>query len=255
MFIDGLLNVNLSANVSWLDVVLATGNQVTPGGEWMPANCAARYRLAVIIPFRDRDVHLRILLRHLLPILQRQMVHFRVFIVEQVRDFFFCLHHCCYRQREHWKSTKDRQINGLVCTFWAKRNAHYCDRWIVLDFHYFLVGVRIWVVYTATFLEDHIAYVYSRQLESWELVTVSAMKAFRTMLRSSTDTMDTAICTQYETLTWNVITSQHICEVAYQLFTRQHIAEMSLCCEVISSFVIFAVLVLRFCCSRIYKML
>ena len=37
--------------------------------------------------------------------------------------------------------------------------------------------------------------------------------------------------------------------------TSQHIAEMSLCCEVISSFVIFAVLVLRFCCRRPYKVL
>ena len=37
--------------------------------------------------------------------------------------------------------------------------------------------------------------------------------------------------------------------------TLQHIAKMSMCCEVISSFVIFAVLVLRFCCSRPYKML
>ena len=35
----------------------------------------------------------------------------------------------------------------------------------------------------------------------------------------------------------------------------QYIAEMSLCCEVISSFVIFAVLVLRLCCLRPYKVL
>ena len=85
--IDGPLRMNLSSNVSWLDVHFATGNQVTPGGEWMPTDCIARYRLAVIIPFRDRDVHLRILLRHLLPTLQRQMVHFRIFILEQVSSY------------------------------------------------------------------------------------------------------------------------------------------------------------------------
>ena len=80
----GPLRVNLSSEVSWSDVNLATGNQMIPGGEWKPTHCVARYRLAIIIPFRDRDTHLRILLRHLLPILQRQLVHFRVFIVEQV---------------------------------------------------------------------------------------------------------------------------------------------------------------------------
>jgi len=40
--------------------------------------------MAVIVPFRDRDSHLRALLRHLIPILRRQLVHFRIFVVEQV---------------------------------------------------------------------------------------------------------------------------------------------------------------------------
>jgi len=80
--------VNLSTTLSWKDVKWATGNQVTPGGEWMPTHCVARYRLAIIIPFRDRDSHLRILLYNLLPILQRQMVHFQIFVVEQVSILF-----------------------------------------------------------------------------------------------------------------------------------------------------------------------
>ena len=54
------------------------------GGEWKPADCVARYHMAVIIPFRDRDFNLRALLRHLIPLLQRQFVHFRIFVVEQV---------------------------------------------------------------------------------------------------------------------------------------------------------------------------
>ena len=40
--------------------------------------------MAVIIPFRDRDAHLIALLRHLIPLLQRQLIHFRIFVVEQV---------------------------------------------------------------------------------------------------------------------------------------------------------------------------
>ena len=41
----------------------------------------------------------------------------------------------------------------------------------------------------------------------------------------------------------------------YYFTSMQHIAEMSLCCEEISSFVIFAVLVLRLCYRHPYKML
>jgi len=40
--------------------------------------------MAVIIPFRDRDFNLRALLHHLIPVLQRQFIHFRIFVVQQV---------------------------------------------------------------------------------------------------------------------------------------------------------------------------
>jgi len=54
------------------------------GGEWKPADCVATYRMAVIIPFRDRDFNLKALLHHLIPLLQKQFIHFRIFVVEQV---------------------------------------------------------------------------------------------------------------------------------------------------------------------------
>jgi len=68
----------------WLGLIERLGRDVLLGGEWRPALCEANTHLAVIIPCRDRDVHLRILLRHFIPVLQRQLVHFRIFVVEQV---------------------------------------------------------------------------------------------------------------------------------------------------------------------------
>jgi len=59
--------------------------ELSPGGSWSPQSCIARHRVAVIIPFRDRQWHLRILLAILHPMLQRQMLHYTVFVVEQVR--------------------------------------------------------------------------------------------------------------------------------------------------------------------------
>jgi len=63
--------------------------ELSLGGSWNPQSCVARQRVAVIIPFRDRQLHLCTLLAVLHPMLQRQMLHYTVFVVEQVR--FLCI--------------------------------------------------------------------------------------------------------------------------------------------------------------------
>lgn len=46
-------------------------------------------RVAILIPFRDRWKHLRILLQHMHPVLQRQAIDYQIFIIEQTgRDTF-----------------------------------------------------------------------------------------------------------------------------------------------------------------------
>ena len=47
------------------------------GGFYAPPDCRAAQRLAIVIPFRDREQHLTILLNHLLPILIRQRREFK----------------------------------------------------------------------------------------------------------------------------------------------------------------------------------
>jgi len=59
--------------------------ELSVGGSWTPESCVARQRVAIIIPFRDRQLHLRTLLTILHPMLQRQMLHYTIFVVEQVR--------------------------------------------------------------------------------------------------------------------------------------------------------------------------
>jgi len=86
MIADGKLEVSNSTSWNWSDVSVVVGDGWMRGGEWKPANCVARYHMAVIIPFRDRDYNLKALLRHLIPILRRQFLHFRIFVVEQVRN-------------------------------------------------------------------------------------------------------------------------------------------------------------------------
>ncbi|XP_076282095.1 beta-1,4-N-acetylgalactosaminyltransferase bre-4 isoform X2 [Lasioglossum baleicum] len=56
---------------------------VKPGGRGYPADCVARHRVAVVIPFRDRPQHLQALLYNLHPMLLRQQIDYQIFVVEQ----------------------------------------------------------------------------------------------------------------------------------------------------------------------------
>ncbi|ELU17412.1 hypothetical protein CAPTEDRAFT_178397 [Capitella teleta] len=56
---------------------------IQPGGVWKPPSCQARTRAIVVVPFRDRFVHLKAFLIHTHPILQRQMLDYRIVVVEQ----------------------------------------------------------------------------------------------------------------------------------------------------------------------------
>ena len=56
---------------------------VKKGGWWQPEDCKPKQSTLIVIPFRNRDVHLPILLRQLHPILKRQNLHYRIMVVEQ----------------------------------------------------------------------------------------------------------------------------------------------------------------------------
>lgn len=86
MAVDGLETVNSSTQWNWSGITstVTGGASWQLGGEWKPADCVARYRMAVIIPVRDNDSQLVALLRRLIPLLRRQFIHFRLFVVEQV---------------------------------------------------------------------------------------------------------------------------------------------------------------------------
>ena len=54
------------------------------GGISSPEDCKSRQELAVIIPYRNREYHLKLLLKYLHPFLQRQKRSYQIFVVEQV---------------------------------------------------------------------------------------------------------------------------------------------------------------------------
>ena len=60
---------------------------VKRGGWWEPS-CIARKKVALLVPYRNRNMQLQVFLNHIHPILQRQQLHYRIFVVEQVRIIF-----------------------------------------------------------------------------------------------------------------------------------------------------------------------
>jgi len=68
------LNLNLSA---------CCGGEIKFGGLWRPKYCNARKKVAFLIPFRNRSEQLSTFLNHMHPIFQRQLLDYRVFVIEQ----------------------------------------------------------------------------------------------------------------------------------------------------------------------------
>lgn len=85
--LEGLMN--RSTEVPQIGDMELTHLELGAGGEWLPRSCVPRQRIAIIIPFRDREEHLRALLTALHPMLQRQQLHYTIFVVEQLSPDVF----------------------------------------------------------------------------------------------------------------------------------------------------------------------
>jgi len=53
------------------------------GGRWKPLDCRAKHKVAIIVPYRDREPHLRTFLLNIHRFLQKQQIEYGIYIVEQ----------------------------------------------------------------------------------------------------------------------------------------------------------------------------
>ncbi|XP_016118263.1 beta-1,4-galactosyltransferase 4-like [Sinocyclocheilus grahami] len=58
-------------------------------GQYNPSDCTARQSVAILIPHRNREKHLLYLLYHLHPFLQRQQLHYAIYVIHQAGDATF----------------------------------------------------------------------------------------------------------------------------------------------------------------------
>lgn len=59
---------------------------VEKGGAWRPTKCQAVSKVAIIIPYRKREQQLKIFLRHMHPMLKRQLLDYRIMVIEQAGE-------------------------------------------------------------------------------------------------------------------------------------------------------------------------
>ncbi|XP_036372598.1 beta-1,4-galactosyltransferase 1-like [Megalops cyprinoides] len=84
----GPLRVEFSDPVT-LDGVRSQNPHLQSGGRYKPKDCVALQKVALIIPFRHRDEHLKYWLYYLHPILQRQQLDYGVYVINQYGEETF----------------------------------------------------------------------------------------------------------------------------------------------------------------------
>ncbi|XP_007948879.1 beta-1,4-galactosyltransferase 1 [Orycteropus afer afer] len=72
-----------------LEHVAEQNPEVKVGGRYAPKNCVSPHKVAIIIPFRNRQDHLKYWLYYLHPILQRQQLDYGIYVINQDGDSMF----------------------------------------------------------------------------------------------------------------------------------------------------------------------
>ncbi|KAM7397930.1 hypothetical protein PAMA_006005 [Pampus argenteus] len=85
--LQGALKLSFESSLKLKDV--ESGNKAVTEGEFEPPDCAARQSVAILIPHRSRERHLLYLLHHLHPFLQRQQLHYAIYVIQQAGDATF----------------------------------------------------------------------------------------------------------------------------------------------------------------------
>lgn len=56
---------------------------ISAGGEYFPLECQAKYKTAIIVPYRNRESQLEKFLIYMHNYLRQQNIHYRIFVIEQ----------------------------------------------------------------------------------------------------------------------------------------------------------------------------
>lgn len=80
--VEGAVKLSFESSMTLKDV--ENDNKGVTEGKYEPTDCTARQSVAILIPHRNRERHLLYLLHHLHPFLQRQQIHYGIYVIQQV---------------------------------------------------------------------------------------------------------------------------------------------------------------------------
>ncbi|KAL4640249.1 beta-1,4-galactosyltransferase 1-like [Arapaima gigas] len=80
--LEGPMVIEVSQTLS-LDIIRAKNPELLEGGRYKPKSCISLQKVAIIIPFRHRDEHLKFWLYYVHPVLQRQQLDYGLYIINQ----------------------------------------------------------------------------------------------------------------------------------------------------------------------------
>ena len=62
---------------------------INTGGLSFPKECKARFKVAIIVPYRNRETNLKIFLRHMHPFLIKQQLDYGIYLIEPIQNITF----------------------------------------------------------------------------------------------------------------------------------------------------------------------
>jgi len=86
--LQGRLHISTTSIPEFSEIILRNPG-LRLGGEYWPTECSPRHQVAIVIPYRRRLPQLAIFLNHLHPILRRQQLHYRIYVVNQADSNLF----------------------------------------------------------------------------------------------------------------------------------------------------------------------
>ncbi|XP_059521404.1 beta-1,4-galactosyltransferase 3-like [Myotis daubentonii] len=113
-----------------MEQVVEKNPLVELGGQYQPPNCWTRHHTAIVVPYYGQAQHLQHLLFHLHPFLQRQQLHYAIYVVNQVNNTAF--NRGQLRNVGFWEAMQEE---GWDCVFFHdvnllpedNRNLYICD--------------------------------------------------------------------------------------------------------------------------------
>uniref|UniRef100_A0A0N4ZGW0 Beta-1,4-N-acetylgalactosaminyltransferase n=1 Tax=Parastrongyloides trichosuri TaxID=131310 RepID=A0A0N4ZGW0_PARTI len=86
-----LLKGNYTVNLSSpsIETIESLYSNIEPGGHHYPKFCKTKHKVAIVVPYKNRENHLRIFLHNIHNILQRQYIDYIIFLVEPIGNVTF----------------------------------------------------------------------------------------------------------------------------------------------------------------------